>query len=146
MPRAALLATLVVMAACDSDGPPLAAADVRAFAPMPGSETAVAYLDIENRSGSTITLDTFRSPDFERVELHETEIRDDTVRMRQVEHLEVPARGRVTLAENGLHLMLLGPRGTATVGQRVTLHLGHDGSPLLVIETDLLGRYGGSER
>ncbi|MDH4108969.1 MAG: copper chaperone PCu(A)C [Gammaproteobacteria bacterium] len=144
MARAWCLVSALVLAACNGgDAPPLSATDTRIFAPLPGSAMAVAYLTIENRSGEVIELDFFESPDFERVELHETEIQNDTARMRRLAALTVPPRDEVMLTENGKHLMLIGPRGEAGPGRRVKLHIGKSGNVLLVIEVELQGRDAG---
>lgn len=141
MTRVGGLLGLLLLSACSGEsGPPLSASEARIFAPMPGTDAAVGYLTIENRSGATIELGTFESPDFDRVELHETDARDGVVRMRRLEALVVPPGERVSLVENGKHLMLIGPRGPAAPGRRVTLRLGSDGAVLIVIETDLRSR------
>ena len=142
MTRIGRLLVLLVLSACGGEqGPPLSASEARIFTPLPGTDAAVGYLTIENRTGGAIELDTFESPDFDRVELHETDTRDDVVRMRRLEALVVPPDDRVSLVENGKHFMLIGPRGPAAPGRRVTLRLGSDGAALIVIETDMRSRF-----
>ena len=142
MTRIGGLLGLLMLSACGGEeGPPLSVSGARIFAPLPGTDAAVGYLTIENRTAAAIKLDTFESPDFDRVELHETDTRDDVVRMRRLDALVIPPNDGVSLVENGKHFMLIGPRSPAAPGRRITLRLGQEGAALIVIEADIRNRF-----
>ena len=133
-----LLACL--LAACtDREGPPLEVTDIRVFAPLPGSDAGVAYLTLSNRGGDAIVVGSAQSPEFERVEIHETALNDGIASMRRVDSLTVAAGESAVFTPGGLHLMLIGPRAAAKPGQAVTLEIEHDHG-LLVVSATLLDR------
>jgi copper(I)-binding protein len=63
------------------------------------------------------------TPAAERVELHSMKMEGDTMRMRQVEAIELPAGRAVTLGPGGLHLMFMGLRAPLKAGEKVPLTL-----------------------
>lgn len=72
---------------------------------------AAAFMTLINNSDRTIRVARISSPQFGRVEMHETRMTDGMMRMRPLTALEVPAHGRLTLASGGMHLMLHEPSG-----------------------------------
>jgi copper(I)-binding protein len=57
------------------------------------------------------------------VEIHESLMVDDVMRMRRVDGVEVPARGTAELKPGGVHLMLLGLTRSLVEGEQVLLTL-----------------------
>lgn len=123
----------VALAACDA-GPrtPIVADNVDILAPVPGTTTAVAYLDITNDSGVAVTITRVASPQFESVAMHETTIEDGVARMRPVERLEIADGETLRLEPGGLHLMLMRPRADS---DEVTLDFHSDDLLLLSVST-----------
>jgi periplasmic copper chaperone A len=90
----------------------------------PVAEHAAAYMRIENASHAERVLVRVESPQFARVELHETILEGGTMRMRHRENLRIPTHGSVALAPGGYHLMLMSRRGEPLVaGDHVVLEL-----------------------
>lgn len=109
---AVLFAILAGIPACDSgEGPPVVAANVVVTAPAPGMPMAAGYLDITNRSGTSISITGVSSPDYESVEMHETIVEDDIARMREIPVLEIENGETVVFERGGKHLMLMRPIG-----------------------------------
>jgi len=109
---AVLFAILAGIPACDSgEGPPVVAANVVVTAPAPGMPMAAGYLDITNRSGTSIRITGVSSPDYESVEMHETIVEDDIARMREIPVLEIENGETVVFERGGKHLMLMRPIG-----------------------------------
>jgi len=77
------------------------------------------------------------SPQFARVELHETRLEDGIARMRPVDVLALPSGERVTLAPGGLHLMLLDPARPLAAGGHATLRLQLDDGWLVEVEAEV---------
>jgi copper(I)-binding protein len=57
------------------------------------------------------------------VEIHTTFRDGDVMRMRPVAAIEVPAKGAVTLAPGGMHVMLMGLTKPLAIGEAVPLTL-----------------------
>ena len=72
------------------------------------------------------------SPEFRKVELHETTVVDGVARMRALDSITVPPGSTVVLERGGKHLMLMRPVGAP---EAVTLDL-YSGDALVVsVET-----------
>jgi copper(I)-binding protein len=89
----------------------------------PISQTLAGYVSLENRSSQGYTLVGASSPDFERVMLHETEIRDGVARMAHRAEVRIAAGNTAVFTPGGLHLMLMQPKRTFRIGDRVSVEL-----------------------
>ncbi|MEW6045240.1 MAG: SCO family protein [Bacillota bacterium] len=77
--------------------------------PAPGmGATSAVYMTLVNRGDRPDALVAVRSDVARAIELHETRIENNVMRMRRVERIEVPPGGRVQLTPGGLHAMLIG--------------------------------------
>lgn len=69
---------------------------------------SAAYMQIENTGDNDLRLIAAESPVANQVEIHETSIEDDVMRMRELENgLDVPAGESVLLEQGGFHVMLM---------------------------------------
>ena len=119
--------------ACSSEsGPPLSASDVRVGRPLPGMSMSAGYFTLQNHGSSDIVITAIESPQFSRVEMHETVIEDDVSRMRGIDELRIVPGERVRFEPGGKHLMLIGPQDAL---QFVTLNLYSDETLLLSVST-----------
>jgi len=75
----------------------------------PGAAVLAGYLQLDNRTGGSLVVSTFHSPDFDRIELHRTVVEQGVARMLHVERLEIPPGETVSLEPGGMHLMLFSP-------------------------------------
>jgi len=113
------------------------AQDAWARATPPGSETAAVYLTI--RGGrATDRLESARTPRAAMAHLHTVEESGGMMRMRAVDTLSIPAGKDVTLAPQGLHLMLMGIDRPLLAGEhfQVTLHFARGGD--LVVDVQVV--------
>jgi copper(I)-binding protein len=95
-----------------------------------GADVAAGYLTIRN-GGATADKLVGGSADFaQSVEVHEMSNANGVMKMRQVDGLEIPAKGSVALKPNGYHLMFQGLKHPLVAGQsvKVTLTFEHAGS------------------
>lgn len=138
--RRAWFALAVLAVGCGRSYGPLSASDVAIFAPLPGQEAGVAYLSLENRSGSPVTLRGVSSPDFEQVAMHTTVLDGNMTQMQFLDSLTIAEHSSVEFAAGGRHIMLSGARAGTLPGETVTLqfHYGTDG--LLELEAPLRRR------
>ncbi|HEX9626965.1 MAG TPA: copper chaperone PCu(A)C [Acidiferrobacterales bacterium] len=100
----------------------------------PGAAVLAAYLTLENRGDAERALVGADSPDFGRIEIHATRMKNGMASMEQLKHLKIAARGREALAPGGTHLMLMQPRRALRAGDRVTLTLRFAGGANLATE------------
>lgn len=94
----------------------------------PMAKALAGYLEIHNKTDKSVMLRSISSPDFERSELHKTEIHEGMARMTPVSSLMIKANSKIIFEPGGLHLMLINPRKTVKAGDKLemTLHLTND--------------------
>ena len=111
MKRYTLSVFVAVVLGCSGDvAAPIVASDVVVTAPRPGARMSAGYLTIQNNSRETVVLTSVTSPQYGRVEIHETTIENDIARMRPLDGLTIPAGQSATLEPGGKHLMLMQPQ------------------------------------
>jgi len=82
-----------------------------------------AYMTVINRSAADIFIVGADSPDYERIELHRSTLRDGVSSMEAVDAVGVPVNGRVEFAPTGVHFMLLGSKRPQALDNRVPMVL-----------------------
>lgn len=130
-----ILAALIIAACGNGAGAPFVVADVTVTAPRPGTSVSAAYLRIDNDGSAPVTLTRVASPQFERVEMHETITDDGIARMRPLKDVTVMPGETVRFERGGKHLMLFRP--TEALSQ-VTLNF-YSGDELLLTVTTTPG-------
>jgi len=131
-----LFSLLIVLGACEQEqGPPVVISDIRILAPMPGSTMGVAYLSIANQGEETITVNAVSSPQFDKVEMHETTITDGVSKMRRLEQVQIQCGTTAVFEAGGKHLMLIGATPDTAPGSPVTLEINHNNGLLIVSAT-----------
>ncbi len=110
----------------------LVASDVRVTPPRTEGGMSAGYFTLKNHTGETITITGVSSPQFERVDMHETRIEDGVSRMRPIDVLTIPPGGEVRLEPGGKHLMLMRPAGPTNV---VTLELWSGNTLVTTLDT-----------
>lgn len=98
---------------------------VRPYAfPSIGKATSGAgFLVIENGGAATDYLIGVESKAAARTELHRHERSEGVKRMRRLQRIAVPAKGRVALAPGGYHVMLIGLTAPLVAGGKVPIEL-----------------------
>lgn len=95
--------------------------DARALATVPGQGVAAAYMTIKSRAAARIV--SAESDAAGAVQIHSMSMRDDIMRMRQLDSLDLPAGQEVRLVPGGVHLMLAGLKHPLRAGSSVDLRL-----------------------
>lgn len=72
----------------------------------PGSPNTAAFLVLKNDADKPVKLVAAASPEVGRAELHTHLHENGVMKMRQVESIEVPAKGEVALKPGSFHIML----------------------------------------
>lgn len=121
MRRLLLLALLVLPAIGWSQSKAIIIQDAWVREAPPGVTTLAGYMNFINNSPETVVLQTVNSPDFERVELHQTRIEGNVARMEKKNSLTLSPGSTVKLQPNSYHLMLFKPKRAIQAGDRVAL-------------------------
>ena len=99
----------------------------------PGATVLAAYFTLENLGSKADKLVAVSCADFNKVEMHATEIRDGVARMLALDALPIPPHAVVQLAPGGNHLMLLQPQRALIAGMNVKLELRFDSGTRLTV-------------
>jgi hypothetical protein len=89
----------------------------------PGAAVAGGYVTLRNEGAQPDRLISAESTRAPRVELHEMNMDNGVMRMRQVQGIDVPAGDVATLRPGGLHIMFFDIDAQFQEGQRVPVVL-----------------------
>lgn len=144
-----LLAALLLGACGGPAGPAIEAHDVWARPAMAGggmlseagmgaAGTGAVFLRLTNDGREADRLLGGRTDVAEVVEIHETVMEGEVMRMQMVaDGLEIPAGGKVLLQPGGYHVMLIGIQRDLAVGDEFELELAFEKSGTLLVEAQV---------
>lgn len=89
---------------------------------IPG-RPAAGYVMIRNAGANADAVVSASSPMAERVELHTHLMENGVMKMRQVEKVDVPAKGKAEFKPGGFHLMIFGLKSGIKPGDTLPLTL-----------------------
>jgi periplasmic copper chaperone A len=99
----------------------------------PGAPVLAAYFTLENPGSKEDKLVAVRGADFEKIEIHATEIRAGVARMIALDALPIPPHALTKLAPGGYHIMLHHPRRALAAGMSVKLELRFESGTRLTV-------------
>ena len=114
-----VVATAVVAATAQAEGITVFGAWVRGT--VQGQTATGAYMQLKSADGATVV--GVESPAAGIVEIHEMRMDGNTMRMRGVEKLELPAGRAVELKPGGYHVMLMDLKAPLKKGETVPITL-----------------------
>jgi copper(I)-binding protein len=104
-----------------------------------GADVGAGYLTILNKGAAPDSL-TGGAADFATVEIHEMKSENGVMQMRQItDGLAIPARGTVTLAPGGYHLMFTHLAHPLTKGETVKATLNFEHAGAVAVEFKVVG-------
>lgn len=115
----------------------LAVTNAFARANVPGSQTTAAYMLTENLSDKKVRIVGVHSDVAEHAELHSHTMAGDTMQMRHLDHIDVPAGETVRFAPNGYHIMLIGLSKRLKEGETITIQLKFEDGSTQDIQADV---------
>lgn len=139
-PAAALIMCALAIACSPPEGAPLKISNVVVLEPLPGTSVTAGYLTLENSSNQPIVIDKVTSPQFARVEMHQTILEGDVARMVPISPLIVERHSDVVFSPGGKHLMLSDSSQNIAAGLPVTIEFHYDTSGLLIVATSVSSR------
>lgn len=89
----------------------------------PIAKIRAGYLKLHNKGNHTITIKSFGSTDFARIELHKTVVAGGMVKMEKVQKLSIKAGQNIEFKPGGYHLMLFNPKRKLVKGDQIKLWL-----------------------
>lgn len=119
--RLALCASVVASSVAMASSIEMAAPAVRAT--PPGAPTSGGYVTLINHSDQERFLVGAESSVANKVEIHVSEMKGETMMMHQVEQIAVPAHGEVQLKPGGYHIMMMGLKQPLSAGETVNFTL-----------------------
>ncbi len=90
---------------------------------LPGQSVSSAYMTIKNPSAVADRLVSVSFSGAKEVQIHEMKMDGNTMKMRQLSGLDIPANGKVELRPGGNHLMLIDLKEPIQDGQAVKMTL-----------------------
>lgn len=84
---------------------------------------SASFMTLNNSEAKAVALVAGNSSAAKVVELHNHINEDGVMKMRQVEQIEIPASGTVTLQPGGYHVMLIGLNKDLMEGDNIDLNL-----------------------
>jgi copper(I)-binding protein len=95
----------------------------RIRATAPGQTVSGAFMTLVNNSETAYALTSVSFSGASSVEIHETSMHEDMMRMRKVSHIDIPANGSAELKPGSYHIMLIGLEKELKAGTAETLTL-----------------------
>jgi len=89
----------------------------------PSAKVLATYMSLHNHTDKTHTILSVTSPQFARIEIHRTEMKDGMARMLPVSRIMISSHGKVLFEPGGLHLMLIKPKNKYKSGDKIQLRL-----------------------
>ncbi|MDO6426259.1 copper chaperone PCu(A)C [Thalassotalea sp. 1_MG-2023] len=102
-------------------------------ATIPGTDVSSAYMVISNHSMKNKKLIGASSDISSRIEIHEHQMSDGMMKMRQLDAIEINMHDTVTLQPSGLHLMIFELTEPLNAGDNVALNLHFEDGERLAI-------------
>ena len=136
----ASLILLAVLAACGgTQGADISVSDAWSRESPAMAHAGAVYMTLTNDGREDDALVGARSDVCETVELHESIMENDVMKMQPVEggRIVVPAGASVELKPGGLHVMLIGMKQTMTPGDTFTLELEFEQSGAMELEVEI---------
>jgi copper(I)-binding protein len=106
---------------CLSANAAVTISDAWVRATRPGQEVGAAYMTLSSTGWSCLTKASSTAAG--TIEMHSMSMNDGVMKMRMLEHLELPAGKPVKLAPGGFHLMLFDLKKPLAAGSSVEMVL-----------------------
>jgi len=134
----AAFAGTMLLTGCDRPPPDgtVRVSEVWIRLPAAKSRPGGAYFRMEAGSEGTRLLGV-SSPAVRWVELHETETKSGTARMKQRREFEFPSRGELVFEPGGRHAMLFGINAKVKPGDRIPVTFSFNVAPPVTVEAEV---------
>jgi copper(I)-binding protein len=133
------MALSAIVTACGAAAPASSGPNVTIEGPYAraGMPNGAVYMELKNDGGAADAVLSADSDVADAVELHESKMEGDVMKMSPIEKIEVPAGGATTLKPGGIHVMLIGLKGDLAVGDTFQLTLNFENSGAKTIDVEV---------
>jgi len=104
----------------------------------PVSRVNAAYMTLHNRSNKDVTLESVASRFYDHAMIHRTVTENGISRMLHQGDITIPAKGKITLQPDGLHMMLMRPVSPLRQGDEIFVKLNFTKQPSMFIKVPVL--------
>lgn len=104
----------------------------------PSAKVTALYMNIKNENAEAVILEKIKSEKAQMIELHTMEKQGEIMKMKEVPHIEIPANQKVSLAEGGLHVMMMGLSSPLKSDEIVKLQLFFRGNVKIDVEAKVV--------
>lgn len=111
----------------------------------PGTTTSAIYMTIVNHSKDILKLVAVKSDFTDRIELHNTKMKDGMMQMRQIDNIELEKMATVELKPHGMHLMLFDLKEPLIEGSTVEIQLIFDDGNTVLAEVPVMKQTGNQD-
>lgn len=118
---------------------PVTISDTHARASIPGQSNTAAFAVLHNNTDTPVTLKKLHSPTAQKVELHQHENDNGTMRMRKIESFTLAAGDTIDLQKTGMHIMLMALEKPLKEGQNISITLCFDENACVTGEFPVVG-------
>jgi copper(I)-binding protein len=102
-----------------------------------GGATSGAFMLILNKGSEADQLVKAESDVANAVEIHLSEMKDGVMTMRQVEGIDIPAKGQAELRPGSYHVMLIGLTRDLVAGEKIKIKLQFEKSGSIEVEAEV---------
>jgi copper(I)-binding protein len=134
----AALAAAATLAGCDRPPPDGTVRVDHAWIRLPAAKNrpGAAYFRMEAGSEGT-RLVGVSTPAARWIELHETQMKGSTAKMKRRKEIEFPSRGELVFEPGGRHAMLFGLSPKVKAGDRISLTFSFNVAPPVTVEAEV---------
>lgn len=119
----ALLLTTLALSPFAQAKMDIMAHDAYARATPPNAATSAVFADMMNRGTTDRTIVSATTDAAGKVELHDVIKEGDVMKMRQIESITIPAKGKVELKPGSLHIMLFDLKKPLVEGEAIDVQV-----------------------
>jgi len=111
----------------------------------PVSRVLAGYVELINNGDKNVQLVSVTSKHFNKVELHQTILKNGVSKMQQQQSIDIPAGSSIELKPEGMHMMLFNPVSPLKAGHHVQLELYFNSKKKQVVEFSVRKVTGGTD-
>lgn len=105
----------------------------------PDVPVLAGYATIQNASSQPAWVLNVSSTRAERIEIHRSEITENTATMTRIGELPIPPGGEIRFTPAGYHLMIYGVAPPPAAGEKLPLKFEFDGDRMVTVEAIVRG-------
>lgn len=142
-----LLTLLLISFSATSDNSPPSPEVTQSWARAtpPGATTSAIYMTIGNHTNAALKLIAVKSNFTNRIEIHNTTMKDGMMQMRQIDGIDIEKMATVELKPHGMHMMLFDLKAPLKEGTEISLELIFNDGKAMSVEVPVMKQAGSND-